>query len=247
MNISFVLPFYKKADLFRMILQVNRCFRVDGVEVVAVLDEPSEERQVLEIVEQNKDVRFRVIVNDWAHPWRPPCIPINVGIRHALADHVVIASPESAIVLPWLEFLQDMILADYRTCYSGICWMTDDFKLGDSKDLLLQKIQVAEAVGSLWNIGTGFLLAPKLALERVCGMDESRTTYGLDDNDLRIRLARLGYRITVDGRIKVFHAPHDSPSRVGDNAPLRCQIRLFDQEETWGRAFNRVAWDWNKK
>lgn len=247
MHVSYILPFFHKADLFRMMLPVNDCFRAEGVEVVLVLDEPSDEKAVMELVTANSgDINFRVVVNDEAHDWRPPCIAYNVGIRHALADHVILTDPESAIVMPRADYPKVLIERDYRLCYGGICWKEEDFKVGDQPALIQQKVQVCEAMRPVWLCGHGFLLAPKLALERICGFDESRTTYGLDDDDIRVRLVRLGYPMVLDGRIKVFHTMHPDTERTESRDLPGPNIALTQQRESWGRRFNRVAYDWQK-
>lgn len=247
MVISFLLPMFHKVDLLRMALKVNDVYRTPNVEVVLVLDEPSEEAAVLNLVRENSDIHFRVIVNDWDHAWRPPCIALNVGVRHALADHVVFMSPECMLVLPRPDYLQQLIAKDFRMCYAGVCWAEDDFKVEDSPGLLRHKIQVSEATHPAWLWGFGFLLAPKLAVERIFGYDESRTTYGWDDNDIRSRLTRLGNRFLIDGQIKVFHAMHPNEFREQSERVLPSpNVALFNQRDTWGTAFNRVAWDWTK-
>lgn len=246
MNCSYILPFYHKCELFRMMLQVNDCFRSSGAEVVLVLDEPSEEAKILEIVKSNTDIKFRVIVNDWDHPWRPPCMAYNVGIRHSLADYIVLSDPESAIVMPRPDYPEFLVKTDYRMCYGGICWKEDDFKIGDSENLLRHKIQVCEAIRHVWLCGYGFLLAPKMALERICGFDEQRVSYGLDDDDIRVRLVRMGYRMMIDGRIKIFHTMHTDTNRTESRELPGPNITLSTQEESWGKAFSRVAYDWNK-
>lgn len=246
MQTSYILPFFHKADLFRMMLPVNDCFRSPDTEVVLVLDEPSEEARILEIVKNNADIKFRVLVNDWDHPWRPPCMAYNVGIRHALADHVVLADPESAFVFSNPNLLKRLIEEDFRCCFVGICWMEDDFKVVDPPAVIRHKIQVCEAIRKVWHIGNGFLMAPKIALERICGYDEGRSTYGYDDNDIRVRLARAGQRCLITGEIKVFHAWHGDTNRTCPEEFPGPNIALTEQAESWGTAYNRVAYDWQK-
>lgn len=248
MNISYILPFYKKADLFRMVLPLNECFRNGGAEVILVLDEPSEEAKVLDIVAHYKDIKFKVIVNDWDHPWRPPCIPYNVGIRHATADHVILADPESVIVIPKTDYFEQLVRDDFRLCYTGLTWLAHDFQIGDSPQLISHKVQVCEASSAPWWFTYGLLLAPRIALERIYGFDEERSTYGHDDTDLRIRLTRLGYRCVVDGRIRLFHAEHKQDFDRQQGAPgPGLHIALTWQQETWGKSFSRVAYDYQKQ
>lgn len=246
MQLSYILPFYRKAKAFRKMLPLNDCFKVKDVEVVLALDEPTEEREILGIVAANPDIKFRVIVNDWEHTWRPPCMAYNVGIRHALADHVVLTEPECAVVMPSADLPLQLVRQDFRMCYAGILWDEYDIADGDSVELMRQKLTVCEAINKVWMWGHGFLLAPKIALERICGFDESRDVYGLDDDDVRIRLSRLGYKCTIDGRIKVFHSSHTDTNRHGNAKQSGPEIALTQQQESWGKAYNRVAYSWDK-
>ena len=246
MQISYILPFYKKYELFKRVLPVNDWLQQEDVEVVCVLDDPCEEHQMMDLVRSTPQIKFSVIVNDWEHAWRPPCIAYNVGIRHSLANHVVLADPESIVCLPDRKFLHTLIYQEFRSCFAGICWMEDDFRFEDSPDVLRHKVQVCEAIRKVWQWGNGFLLAPKIALERIYGFDEGRISYGFDDTDIRVRLARLGNRCIIDGRIRVFHWNHGGNSRtVSDEFPGP-NVCLSWQSEFWGTAFNRVAYDWNK-
>jgi hypothetical protein len=247
MTLSYILPFYKKADLFRMVLPLNDCFRHPDAEVICVLDDPSDEVSVLETVKANPDIKFRVIVNDWEHPWRPPCIPYNVGVRYAESDHIVLSDPESVISLPRPDYLQAQTKLDYRLCFAGVCWYGDDFRPGDSPGLVRHKIQVTEASRQAWLWGYGLFLCPKIAYDRICGFDEQRTRYGLDDNEIRARVTRFGYRCVVDGSIKIFHAGHPNDSRSNyDRDDPNPHIVLCEQREFWGQAFKRIAYDWKQ-
>jgi hypothetical protein len=247
MIVSYILPLYKKASLFRMMLPHSACYRSPSAEVVCVVDDPGDEGEVLEIVKACPEVKFRVVVNDWEHAWRPPCIAYNVGVRNTLADHVVFCDPESAIVLPHPTYLERLIVRDYRMCYAGITWNVHDFGEKDASDVIELKLQVSEATSGPWWFTYGLLLVPKIAVERIRGFDESRATYGFDDTDIRIRLCRLGYRCTVDGRIKVFHAAHKNDvDRTAQQVGPGPDIALHAQEQSWGRCYSRIAWDWNK-
>ena len=244
MIVSYILPCYHKASLLRLMLPVNECYRANDVEVILVLDEPTEARQVLQIVRETRDIKFQVIVNDWDHVWRPPCIAYNIGIRYARAQHVILTDPESAISMPVTDYPDRLIREDFRACYSGLCWYDEDMKLEDSPEVIRHKMQVCEATGKVWHWGNGFLLAPKLALERIYGFDESRTSYGLDDNDIRVRLARLGNRCVIDGAIKVFHAGHSDTHRTLPTELPGPNIALREQKESWGRQYSRVLFDY---
>lgn len=245
---SYILPFYRKAKLFKMMLPLNDCYRHPDVEVVCVLDDPSDDVAVCEIAASNPNIKFRVLVNEQPHEWRPPCVAYNVGIRNSVADYLVFTDPESAIVMPSPDFPQQLIQQDYRRCYGGMCWNETDIQMGDSPELIRHKMQVCEATSRWYMIGYGFLLVPKIAMERLCGFDESRTVYGYDDTDIRGRLIRLGNPMVVDARIKVFHVHHyDTDRKACGQLMPSPQIQLTQQMDTWGnQGIFRKVWDWQK-
>lgn len=247
MNISFVLPCYKRANLLRQVLPLNEVYECPDVEVILVLDEPSEEKAILEIVKAHRQINFRVIVNDKEHDWRPPSVPINVGIRRALAAHVAIVSPETAIVLPRRDYLQSLLADDYRAAYVGLCWPVPDMpageKLRDSKTRMI----ATEATQPALAWGFGFRLYPKESLSKLCGLNESLTGYGGDDFDIAMRISRLGVKTIVDGNIKLFTLWHTAPrSAHGSREMPSTNVVIEGQRHSWGTEFSRCAWDWTR-
>lgn len=240
MNLSFVIPFYRRADLFRLMLPINAAFQTPGVEVVCVLDDPQDEPEILDIVKTFRNIKFRVLVNDSPHDWRLPCIALNVGIRNAVAPVVAIMSPETGLVLPYPDYL-DSLSAD--SFYSGLLWSLHEHS--DNAFGLRRIITKAQALRAPNVWGFGFLMAPKDAIASIRGYDESAIEYGSDDAGMRFRLNRLGLSGVVDGHIKLFHLGHDNQRRIGTMRPqpyITPHICL--DQPNWGKAFSRVAWDW---
>src|SRR4051812_34231033 len=107
--LSFVIPFYHKFALWNKLIRRNPNLWGRDREVVLVLDEPSEEKQVLETVRTlSHFIQFRVIVNDETHAWRPPCCAANVDIRYARGSRVAVMSPESILLLPTPDYLSKL-------------------------------------------------------------------------------------------------------------------------------------------
>lgn len=245
-RLSFVIPFYRKAKAFHRALIATDAYHCCEVELVCVLDDPSDEADVLNLVKLYPYTKFRVIVNNTPHIWRPPCSAVNVGVRHALASHVAILSPESILKLPTPRYLQEMIDADFRAARVGLLWHIP----------VLNEDQVWQpsffyACADTWltthapdNFGYGFILCQKWAFEQIRGMDETRTGYGKDDDDLRFRLARFGVNIVIDGRIQVLHMTHETPRRDPMSYAPAWPGVVAPQKD-WGREFSRVAYDWN--
>jgi hypothetical protein len=249
MLISYILPFYHKAKLFKAVLPLNDCFRSPSAEVICVLDEPSEETELLNIIRANPDIRFKLIVNDWDHEWRPPSIAINVGVRHAASTHIVLASPESIIRLPAQNYLEFLIANNWRDARAGSTWNVADFDPLDPIELIRSKLLRTEATSAPINTGCGFLLCQKFTYECIYGMNEARTAYGGDDDEIRSHIVRFGNRLVIEPNIKIFHPWHETnTARIGGNhwedTP---HIVLIEQKDTWGKAFHRVAWDWRKQ
>ena len=247
LNISFILPCFRRAAWLRAALPLNEHYRSPDVEVILVLDEPSEEKEVMAIVRDNPGIRFKVIINDWQHAWRPPCIPINVGVRHAVASHIAILSPETMLWMPHPCYLQYLLSKDWRPVYGGVLWHVTDAEPTDGQDLMRGKLCAAEAMRAPSALGFGFILCQRLSFERICGMDEMRAYYGGDDDDLRQRLVMTGHQMMIDPNIRIFHPTHEAGvSRdlpKDESKPTRV---MYHQRETWGRAFSRKIWDWSK-
>lgn len=247
LNISFVLPCFKRAAWLRMSLPLNHLYRRPDVEVILVLDEPSEEQKILDIVKANTDIKFKVLVNDWTHPWRPPCMAINVGVRHAIAPHICILSPETIVSIPEPGYLQTLLQQDWRPVYGGILWTVPDGDPLDTPNLVLGKMQNAEAYWAPSQLGYGFIMCQRHAFEGIAGMDESRIYYGGDDNDLRYRLARSGLRTIIDPCIKLFHPLHKAEAnREQPRDAYYPGVVLQPQKETWGMAYNRILFSWEQ-
>lgn len=230
MNLSFVIPFYKKLDLFRMVLPHNKAFALPNTEVVLVLDEPGEETGVLDLIAQYPAIKWRVLVNDAPHEWRPPCKAINVGVRNALGDSIAILSPESILLnqtpLPWVRgFYTTGVISD-RDAWTGI----PTYENFPNEQRL--------------NYGFGFLMMEKRLFESVHGFDESRIRYGGDDDDIRWRLRGVGFTQNCDFAIRVVHVHHSNECRAGRETFEPIGRPLVQPD--WGKSFSRIAFDWNK-
>ena len=98
-RLSVVMPYFRKLAEFTRVLPLQHAWLArPDLEVILVMDTPDEEPELLALLTQYPDVRWTVLVNDRAHPWRPPCKAINVGLRHAVGQFVLVCSPESAFV-----------------------------------------------------------------------------------------------------------------------------------------------------
>ncbi|WP_423459018.1 glycosyltransferase family 2 protein [Ottowia sp. VDI28] len=248
-QLSVILPFYKKLADFRRVLPLNAGYLTrPGVEVVIVMDDPGEEAGLLEFLAGFPGISWRVVVNDQAHEWRPPCVAINVGIRHARGQTVLICSPESAFVtdVPGHALLLGRV-------------QPNTVALGQVAFVHFSVLERGYTLEALHTLGTknlpglavyyGSIVAPRAAFERVQGYDESQAVWGGDDDNVRIRLEMAGYPLQACPDIRLLHlsdVPRPSPEAYDDLhawercAPERAEANTAD---SWGRGFSRVALD----
>lgn len=248
--LSIILPYFRKLADFRRVLPLNAPFFArPGIEVLLVLDEPSEEHALLELLKAYRDIRWRVFVNDLAHLWRPPCRAINVGIRQARGEFILVCSPESAFVTDVPAIALRSLLDKPRSAvlgqvgfglFSGIQQWSD-----------LQRAFVA-AVPDPRHLNTfyGSVCAPKAAFEEVRGYDESFDTWGSDDDNLRVRMEMAGYANLLCPSMRVLHLadePREPEGRKFNAAEAfqrRSPTTALANSLRWGTDFGRLAYQW---
>ncbi len=241
--LSFIVPFYKRIEYFKLALPHNAVFSRPNTEVVLVLDEPTQEHEVVDLVKSNPQVRFRVIVNDEDHAWRPPCKALNVGIRNARGHVVAIMSPESIMLYPSPDYFADRlwILMQRYVYATGLVCSVEPGYVSTVPNFATQ---CYENYFGLPDIGTGYgFLAVKVEhLYNIQGFDESRTKHGGDDDDIRIRLMQSGIHQNCDPCIRIAHISGPTAPRVPRNEYEPYGGRLH--QPNFGTSYSRVAHDW---
>lgn len=248
-QLSVILPFYRKLTEFRQVLPMNAGYLArTGIEVVIVMDDPGEEDELLEFLAGFPSICWKVIVNDWAHEWRPPCVAINVGIRHCAGQTVLICSPESAFVtdVPGHALLigssQPEVVALGQVAWA--CF--SDLKEGHTLEALHARGTKNVSALALYY---GSIVVPRIALESIRGYDESQVAWGGDDDNVRIRLEMAGYRLQACPQIRLLHLSvmWRPAARAYDelHAWERCMPEHLaaNAEDSWGREFSRIALD----
>jgi len=240
--ISYVIPFYKRFALFEAAYRFNS-FLCDGYsEILLVLDDPSDEQAAFRFCQKHTELRVKLIVNDTAHEWRPPCKAINVGIRNARGSHIAIFSPENVVLIPEPQFLNSTIAYYGRRLVCGTSYNFGFHKLAPStnREDLEAFLQENERV----NTCAGFILFPRDSAVDICGWDESRLSYGACDGDFQTRLlASSNMRRKWLPYIHVIVVDHPAPRTLGPFEPIKTEAVLVEQAVSWGRDFSRVAYD----
>jgi glycosyl transferase family 7 (putative galactosyltransferase) len=252
------MPFFRKREAFDRVLPINRPFLAKPhIEVVLSLDEDSELDQVLDTIGRSPEIRWRVVACHEPHEWRPPAKAINVGLRHAEGDYVLIVSPETAFVndvpsqvLAHLAAFPDAAICG-RLSYSTFA------ELDHCRDAYEAMVQARYGTGLTAMIDEhyyGTVAVSRETVLEVSGFDECFETWGGDDDNFRARLVLAGATILRTPDINTLHldaTPRESRWRRRSWAEER-QIRrpkatrCPDCSRSWGTAFDDVVYDYRR-
>jgi hypothetical protein len=245
-ELSIILPFFKKLTEFGKVLPHNvPYFANPVVEVIVVLDDWSDELELLALLGKYPRVRWRVIVNDKAHPWRPPCKAINVGLRHAASQsHVLVCSPESAFIgdVPaQLQVIMQKSPSAIALGRVGFATFNDVDSAPTLEHCYYQKTPSALLHRSFY----GSVCGPKAAFEAVGGYDESFTDWGGDDDNLRVRLEMAGFALLWCPSVRLLHLSLEARQGAeqynlqADIVKCSPQHAVANAGADWGRDFSR--------
>ncbi|OWP33678.1 hypothetical protein CBG55_05830 [Prevotella intermedia] len=241
-EVSVVMPFYKKLDEFKMVLPKNQLFfQRNGIEVIIVMDEDSEENRLIKYIKRYPFINWKVIVNHDKHEWRNPSKAINVGIRNASKDFIFVCSPES-------EFITDAIYIMRKK----LEYYPAHFAIGTVSFTAIESY--TELSNSIF-IEYGSIMAKKEAFYAVTGYDESLIKWGGDDDNIRVRLEMQGIKKILLPEVKLLHKekPKELKSRNNKNIAIKtlkrikCPLVIRANSKDWGKEFNDIAYSWEYK
>lgn len=239
-NLSFILPFYKRAGLFKLAMEHNAAYRCEDVELVCVLDDPSDEEPVIAMALQNPKIKFRVLVCDQAHEWRCPSKAINAGIRHAAGAHLCIMDPEIFLNMPAPNYLQGLFAAQWDVAVMGLLYTVVNVRPGMTRKAVERRLAETEAGQCPAGIWAG-LAVSKYYIEQINGYNESITKWGGEDVEVRARLLRFGVPFHTYGSIRFLHPWHEGTARRPTDA---CSSHIVLNQPEWGKTPFRTAHDW---
>ncbi|RBL89454.1 galactosyltransferase-related protein [Chitinophaga flava] len=247
-RVSLILSYYRKLADFSKVLPVNApYFQREGIEVIIVMDEPSEQEGLLQLISNYPSIHWKVIVNEQEHPWRNPCKAWNVGIRHAAYETVMVIDPECELHTDVISILWNKMAG--REHYYAIGKVTFmDFN---------EEIN-AENAGQISFQPYGSIMMRKAHLEKVGGYTESYATWGGEDDNLRAKLQGIGIKEIYSNNAIVIHREMDKKGNAKRSLKAR-RLNEHLREEIlhppahhyinpdWGRDFDKQLFNWQKK
>lgn len=249
LDVSIVMPFYKKMAEFRAVFPHNKAFlERNGVEVVIVMDDPNERDSLLDFVKPYPFINWRIICNDREHEWRNPAKALNVGLRHATKRYVMVCSPESEMLTDVIYLLRKTFedYKSYRHFAIGRVCFADDEKVTE------------ESFNTYHYIPFGSIMAEKEDLFAIHGYDESFCKWGGDDNNLRSRLEMNGVaELYVSDAMMVHRDIDNQKGKERRSEPFAKlppgTLRHFFYPDAvcansyvWGQDFDNVIYDWRE-
>lgn len=199
--ISIILPYWdRQAALDRSLASLAQHYADLPMEVVIVDDGSPQEAEV-------EDYAFPVTVvrmNDKPGPLNP-CVPFNVGAKHATGEVLVLSNPEtvhpSRILPMMLEDLQELGPDGYVMA-AAWCPEMKEWHCHSS-------VTTAKDQGIPQPVGSGLHFCSMLTRElwnKTGGFDEDyREGAGYEDNDFVLRLERAGAKFALRDDLVVHH------------------------------------------
>jgi GT2 family glycosyltransferase len=142
-----------------------------------------------------------------------PSKALNIGVRNAKYDQIIITSPEVKPVNNVLEQLQGFIGKNV------VCQVSDTNADGQETQILVSKIFRAD------NPGMYFLaMFNKSDIEKINGWDEDfMKGYAYEDNDFGARWVRAGLPFEINEEIKGIHQYHPRSETIPNGAAVNNQ------------------------
>lgn len=243
-DVSIVMSFYKKLKDFKKVFPKNaKYFQRNGIEVIIVLDEPSEEKALLKFIERYPFINFKIIINRKHHEWRNHSKVLNVGIKVACFNYILVLDPEVELVNDIVYNLR-YIMSFYPKSYA-----TGLVSFIDHKD------DINELRNPSW-IPYGSIMVRKKDLVEIRGYDESFESWGGEDDQIRKRLDLAGIKKMEVADAKTVHREinsdgHQVRSERINKMPIKLLKHILYPKKTlfngecWGEDFDEVIWDWN--
>jgi glycosyltransferase involved in cell wall biosynthesis len=244
-DLSLIMPFYKKTEIFRKTLLRNcKFFQRKGIEVIICMDEPSEKKALLELIGSYPLINWKVIVNNKEHEWRNPSKALNVGIRYATRKYLLFIDPES-------EFFSDVIL---QLRSMSICYEYSFF-IGQVGFADTAFDMEHSSLSGLDIIDYGSMLVEKKYMLAIQGYNEAISEWGGDDTEIRTRLEFYGLRRIFVPAATLIHFDvvkgHNSRGEKAGKLPLAFRSSVYYPRHylvnkgNWGNDFSDVVYDHN--
>lgn len=251
MKTSIVMAYYNRSSQLKITLNsILHSANNSRVEVV-IVDDASIEEHRLESIISDFDLDIKLIrIEPCDKKWVNPCVPFNMGFKHATGDLIIMQNPECLHVGDVVS--TSKILTKKNTYINFGCYSTgksSSDKLKSLSDFSVNKIEMLlspmvnraplvhlEREDSWFNhplhnpIGLHFCSAiMRDDLIDLGGFDERYSQgSGFDDNDFIIRVQRKKMEVNMVTEPFVVHQYHDTAPSNNNNQLLLKNKKIFE-------------------
>lgn len=243
-DLSIIMSFYNRCEEFSRILPQNaKYLQRNGIEVIIVMNEPTEKQQVLDLIKQYPFINWKLIVNEQEHTSRNHAPVLNVGIRHATKKYILQIAPE-------VEYYTDVILQmrELLEYYPG------HYALASMAYIPTEMEVSKKNIGFLNFLFYGNIMVERKYMEQINGYDETFLKWGGEDDNIRARLDLIGLKRLVLPEAKTLHRekeykPEERMIKVNTHTAAELE-RMFSPVEaianktSWGEEFDQVVYNW---
>jgi len=246
MKISILIAAHKRNELLTLGLKSLAVQTFQYETELLVLDESANEAELVCHTFRNK-LPIRYIPTSKGEVWRVPSYALNIGVKKAEGEIIVITCPEMWHINETVDLLVEAVVSDPFAL--AIPWGKDDRKGVYLEEIQRTGIHNAKKFKKLRKLPVQypFLMAlRKEHLEKIRGYDEDFTGIGYDDDDLIGRLHKIGCHHTPTNALTVhlFHPRiaerKESLERKNYNRDLWLNRKgkiVRNENIDWGTAF----------
>lgn len=244
-SISIIMSFCHCMDSFRVSLPHNiSYFAREGVELIICLDCPDEKDELCHLVASYPELRCRIIMNSNIHQPCNHALALNVGIRSASQQNIMIIDSRIELQGDLIEKYDRALKENPDNCIIGkLLYVEKGF---NSDTANWSEIEA---------ISYGSIAVARKYMHLIGGYDETFAEWeGYDDN-LRVRLWKLGIKpILLDDAIFLHQESGcKEQCRIRQERSLSIAkeygSKIFNppsvrvNDENWGRNFNEIIYD----
>lgn len=242
-DVSIIMPFYKRYKYFKRSLPINApYFQRNGIEIIIVLDCPSEQKELLEFIMSYPFINFKIIINRKVHEWRNPCKVINVGIKHATFKYILVLDPEIELITDIVYQLRYVIKSYPNSFATGVVAFVDEMD------------DVSKLQSTAW-LSYGSIMVEKKELIAIKGYNEFFLDWGGEDDQIRRRLNLHGLERREILDAKTLHRDKNSDGHKERSSRMKTMpIKLLKDilypkkvvlnNDNWGKDFEECLYDW---
>lgn len=245
-DLSLIMSFYHRYNEFKIVLSRNsKYLERNGIEVIIVMDEPSEEKLVKDLLEKYPFISWKLIVNDNPHLSRNHAPVLNVGLKHATRKYVMQIDPE-------VEYLTDAI----GLMRQAIENYPNHYIIGTMAYIPYDTEVSTKDIDDFDFMPWGNIMVERKYLERIRGYDETFHSWGGEDNNVRARLDMIGIKPILILEAMTLHRernynPQERKNKVANHTNddwirMCYPSKPEANKDRWGEEFSRLSYDWKE-